>query len=151
MRKDMNLTVRKFFDSVYEYTDKIFRLYDTPFAHQMFPEWTKTIKRIQRQIEEMSETDDIVEKYNIAYKVMTTPVNPYLFMKPNSNDNETYAAFIGGLKGIVEYYQANHYGDYPDKMLIPLKKWYFKIAKSPLKDFYFPLLPLSYFAAKKRS
>ena len=151
MQKDMNLTVRKFFDSVYEYTDKIFRLYDTPFAHQMFPEWIKTIKRIQRQIEEMSETDDVMEKYNITYKVMTTPINPYLFIKPNSADNQMYHAFIDVLRGITEYYRsANGNGDYPNMILMPLKQWYYKLSKNPLKDFYFQFLPLSYFSVKKR-
>lgn len=147
----MNLTVRNFFDSVYAYADKMVALYTDQKEKQKLVNNVKIIKKIQRQIEDMADIDDITEKYNIAYNVMSTAVAPELFMKPNSDDNSAYHAFRHVLRGITEYYKnSNRYGDYPDMILKPLKNWHYKKSSSVLKDFIYPFLPLSHFASKAK-
>ena len=89
--------------------------------------------------------------FKIAGNIVSTSVDPRLFMKPCSYDKTVYSAFMDTVCGIAGYYQdSNEYAEYPKAVLVPLKRWHYHTSKSAVKDFVYPFLPLAYFAKKRQ-
>ena len=137
--------------SAWKYIDTISGLYTDPKIKQEFIDSVKRVKDVQSKINELVETKDVVKKFKIAENIVSTSVDPRLFMKPYSYDNMVYSAFMDTVCGIARYYQdSNEYAEYPKAVLVPLKRWHYHTSKSAVKDFVYPFLPLAYFAKKRQ-
>ena len=127
----MIFTIREFFDSVYDYAAKNADLYTDEQDKQELKQAIEKLKKIQEKIEYIAKSDDISERYREGIKVNFIEVNQKLFIKPNSNDNHAYSAFLQVIRGIVIYYQSiSAYGDWPDYVLKPVKQWYIKTSNN---------------------
>ena len=116
----MNLTVKKFFDSVYAYNYKIAALYTGPQEKKSIIDGILVVQKIEQQVKELANTKDKRKKYDMVCEIMSTGVNPYLFIKPGSNDNRVYWVFIEALRNIVESYRDDV--NNPDVLKESLKK-----------------------------
>lgn len=151
MQTNMDLTIRKFFETVQDYTSKICALYTDKAAQSRLDKAKAQLSEIKQNIEKLSVMGDYDdEKHKLAYQTMGTSVNAGLFMKPNSNNNGAYLAFVHVVREIVDYYKQSSFGRNPDGVLKAIKSWNYQISTNLLKDFVYPFLPLSHFAVKNK-
>ena len=149
MQANIDLTVKKFFDSVQNYTSKIRALYTDKAAQRMLDRAETQLSEVKQNIKKLSEMEDYdYEKYKLAYQTMGTNVNASLFIKPNSNNKGAYHAFVAVVREIVNYYKQSPFVRTPENLLRAIKSWKYQTSTSLLKDFVYPFLPLSYFAEK---
>jgi len=151
MQANMDLTIKKFFKSVEDYTSKMRALYTDKAAQSRLDKEKSRLSEIKQNVEKLSmmeDNDD--EKYKLAYKTMGTGVSASLFMKPNSVDNGAYWAFVEAVREIVAYYERGSLGREPDAVLKAIKSWNYQTSTSLFKDFVYPFLPLSHFAVKNQ-
>ncbi|MBR0212300.1 MAG: hypothetical protein IJQ55_01715, partial [Alphaproteobacteria bacterium] len=75
-------------------------------------------------------------------------VEAELFTKPYSRDYSVFQAFIRVITSITQYYMGQALYRNPKAVLGAIKSWKYQTSTSIFKDFVYPFLPLSHFAAK---
>lgn len=151
MQANMDLTIKKFFKSVQDYTSKMRALYTEKAAQSRLDKAEAELCQVKQNIKKLSEMEDNDnEKYKLAYRTTGVSVGACLFMKPGSDNNCAYHAFIGAIREIVAYYEQSSFVRNPDNVLKAIKSWNYQTSTSLLKDFVYPFLPLSHFAVKNK-
>ena len=153
MNENIELTIERFFQSVYTYVDGIAKLYTKQNDKQAIENQRDIIKSQQEKIKEMMNIR--VNGFN-AYKLIllqheiTTMTMPgyQAFTKPGSVDNSALVAYRDVIHGITEYL---YYGLREESFLKPLKQWNYVISNRPLKDLIYPFLSLKHFMVKKEN
>ena len=124
MQKTIDVQVKQFFDSVYAYVNKMSMTYSEKQDKESFARGIKMIQHIERQLKDLYATKNKAQKCDLVVSIMSTGINPYLFMQAGSNDNRMYWAFMAVLRGIAEHYRDDYF-----EMTFDLKnslyKWYY--------------------------
>jgi len=151
MKKDIEATIKKFFESVYKYTNSILEGGSIK---------AKNVRPITEQINIVKAQEDLIakifkEKSNnvvdthklerLATQMMERFPGRSAFVKPNSDDNSMLEAYRDVVHGIMDYV---YYGLPVEKFLEPLKKWYFLTSNRSMKGLIYPFLPLKHFIVK---
>jgi hypothetical protein len=150
MNKNIELTIEKFFQSVYGYVDGIAKLYTKQNDQDAINAQIETIKNQQKQIKEMmlarSKGADAYKLNQMQWDITTAGTPGWqAFVKPGSVDNSALVAYRDVVRGITEYL---YYGLREESFLKPLKQWNYVISNRPLKDLIYQFLSLKHFMVK---
>jgi len=154
MNKDIEATVKKFFESVYRYTNNIWEWYAIKGANvKQIIEQINVVKAQEGLIAKIfkEKSNNVVDTYKLnqlATQMMEQFPGRSAFVKPNSDDNSMLEAYRGVIHGIMDYV---YYGLPVEKFLEPLKQWYFLTSNKSMKGLIYPFLPLKHFIVKEHS
>lgn len=145
----MKLIVKNFFDSVYSYTGKMSALYVDEMAKAQLARAIASLHEIQQQIEQIQSSTDSQERYRLASELYVAgDVRAEVFMKPGSQNNSIYWAFVEVIREIANFYKTYSPFFQNDAALDKaLAKWYYHMSNSLFKDFVYAIYPGHY--AKK--
>jgi len=154
---NFELTIKKFFDSVYALGEK--RLAAAVDAHHK-AEIQKSIldvksveKLVNKLLEAHNQESELYRNrqvYELSYMISGHDFNTDMFIEPKKSyiDNSTFLAYRNVVVEIANYYQSVVGGE--ERLLKALKGWNYKISTNKLKDFYFPFLSLEHFLVKEK-
>ena len=151
MNKDIEVTIKKFFESVNNYAFNNARLYTD---HKDATEIDKEIKviiaqekLIQNMLQERVKGFDAYKLNKMQWEIMGMEFPGYhVFMKTKSYDNSVLVAYRDVIRGLCEYL---YYGLREESFLRPLKQWYFLTSNKSMKGLIYPFLPLKHFIVKE--
>ena len=154
MEQDYVQTIKAFFASVVEFTTHMASFYKDSEEKNSIYDTVNKIKDVEKQVlklieERTNKPYDARVLNDMVWKLTTVNYSPFAFMKPNSVDNSPMIAYRDVLRGIGEYYGLPI--QQKEKLLRPLKKWYYTVSTNKMKNFIYPFLPLKHFVLKDQT
>lgn len=163
MQVDMNALIKEFFDSVRKYArSKVIAKYKDPVAIEELQEEYEGINAIEKAINKLANTKANERKseefkqlvVDIMYKPYKFGVERNIFVDPDlESEDEKYVVFYAFdtvVQKIGDYYSSGKvFGNDPREFLEALRKWKCARTRSVIKDVFYTMLPLSYFARVK--
>ncbi|MFQ6777946.1 MAG: hypothetical protein ACLRFI_01445 [Alphaproteobacteria bacterium] len=140
---DMEILIKKCFDSAEKYIQKMRTLYVDKMDLVLFDREMPKFAELRKVAESLPNTTNWNDRYMMVQKLKGMYVDAGLFMKPNSPDNSTYIAFSRLIYGLAGYYEVRS-DKSREEFLERYKSWCYKISSNRLKDFIYPLVPASY-------
>ena len=147
---NIDLTIKQFFEDVEKYIAKIRALYVEEAAKQELDNMFTKYLELKKQIEYAIKLPDsqIDERRKLLSRIFGNTVEAELFTKPYSRDYSVYRAFCDVINTMTNYYSVQVLSRNPEALLDKIKSWKYQTSTSIFKDFVYPFLPLSHFAAK---
>ena len=147
---NIDLTIKQFFEDVEKYIAKIRALYVEEAAKQELDNRFTKYLELKKQIEYAIKLPDsqIDERRKLLSRIFGSTVRAELFVKPYSRDYSVYRTFCDVINTMTNYYSVQVLSRNPEALLDKIKSWKYKTSTSIFKDFVYPFLPLSHFAAK---
>lgn len=150
MNKNMELTIKKFFESVYSFVNRNVKNYTETKDLSAIYDQGEVIKAQEKlvwdMVKERSQGFDAYKLNKMQWDLTTMDFPGYqAFMKPHNVDNSVLVAYREVIRGLSEYL---YYGLREESFLKPLKQWNYVTSDRPLKDLIYPFLSLKHFIAK---
>ena len=141
---DYDLTLKKFFDSVGAYLDKC--------AQTPFDETDKdNIQTARIKLGAVAKNPRAYANYFERNGILTNQMMGLIrYGKGNYVNNDAYLAFFRVLAALEKYYFAPDMAYNQKALMVAIKTWYLVTADSGLKNFWYSVVPLEYFAVKTK-
>lgn len=154
MEQDYTKTINAFFAWVYGYIDNIKDLYEKDEEKKSIYKTEQQIKRVESLVMKLIETRktkpyDARILNDLVWEITTGEYTALAFMKPGSVDNSALVAYRDVLRGIGEYYSLPV--QQKEKLLRPIKKWYYVTSTNKLKNLIYPFMPLNHFVLEDKT
>jgi len=137
---DFDLTISRFFASVEKFLEKRAQ---KPFDKNEL----KVIQEAQAQVKKFAANPKKYAGYN-ARRIDNLDVNPGAFIKHGSHDNSAYLAYEGVICILEDFYKYPNNDYYIEQLLARIKTWNLTQATNMFKNFYYSVVPNTYFAVK---